>query len=118
MTTGIEKRWKAFRVVDLRASAVLHTDLAWFLALCGGWVCLRLETSQPRVVYGLQSITDDLKLSGAPSGQGAGCGARTRDGRISADLRADSLSTEPQEWDGVGLSFSFTHSEIKQFMLG
>ncbi|GFO38829.1 run and fyve domain-containing protein 2-like [Plakobranchus ocellatus] len=37
----------------------------------------------------------DLRLSGPPSGQGA-CGwARTRDRRIPADLRADSLSTMP-----------------------
>ncbi|GFO03121.1 hypothetical protein PoB_002962600 [Plakobranchus ocellatus] len=32
----------------------------------------------------------DLRLSGPPSGQGAGSGARTRDRRVPADLRADS----------------------------
>ncbi|GFN90065.1 hypothetical protein PoB_001657100 [Plakobranchus ocellatus] len=38
----------------------------------------------------------DLRLSGPPSGQGAGGGgARTRDRKISADLGADSLSTMP-----------------------
>ncbi|GFO03311.1 hypothetical protein PoB_002981600 [Plakobranchus ocellatus] len=37
----------------------------------------------------------DFRLSGPPSGQGAGDGARTRDRRIPADLRADSLATEP-----------------------
>ncbi|GFN98785.1 hypothetical protein PoB_002529100 [Plakobranchus ocellatus] len=37
----------------------------------------------------------DLRLSGPPSGQGAGSGARTRDRRIPADLRADSLATVP-----------------------
>ncbi|GFN96428.1 hypothetical protein PoB_002293400 [Plakobranchus ocellatus] len=35
----------------------------------------------------------DLRLSGPPSGQGAGGGARTRDRRVPADLRADSLAT-------------------------
>ncbi|GFN89851.1 hypothetical protein PoB_001635700 [Plakobranchus ocellatus] len=33
------------------------------------------------------------RLSGPPSGQGAGGGARTRDRRVHADLRADSLTT-------------------------
>ncbi|GFN86294.1 hypothetical protein PoB_001280000 [Plakobranchus ocellatus] len=37
----------------------------------------------------------DLRLSGPPSGQGAGSGARTRDKRVPADLRADSLATVP-----------------------
>ncbi|GFO45857.1 hypothetical protein PoB_007236200 [Plakobranchus ocellatus] len=37
----------------------------------------------------------DLRLSGPPSGQGAGAGARTRDRRVPADLRADSLATVP-----------------------
>ncbi|GFO43926.1 hypothetical protein PoB_007043100 [Plakobranchus ocellatus] len=36
-----------------------------------------------------------LRLSGPPSGQGAGGGARTRDRRVPADLRADSLATVP-----------------------
>ncbi|GFO04683.1 hypothetical protein PoB_003118800 [Plakobranchus ocellatus] len=35
----------------------------------------------------------DLRLSGLPSGQGAGSGARTRDRRVPADLRADSQAT-------------------------
>ncbi|GFN77371.1 hypothetical protein PoB_000387700 [Plakobranchus ocellatus] len=37
----------------------------------------------------------DLRLSGPPSGQDAGGGARTRDRRVPADLRADSLATVP-----------------------
>ncbi|GFO30999.1 chemosensory receptor b [Plakobranchus ocellatus] len=37
----------------------------------------------------------DLRLSGFPSGQGAGGGARTRNRRVPADLRADSLATVP-----------------------
>ncbi|GFO03870.1 hypothetical protein PoB_003037500 [Plakobranchus ocellatus] len=35
---------------------------------------------------------DDLRLSGLPSGQGAGGGARTLARRVPADLRADSLA--------------------------
>ncbi|GFO45575.1 hypothetical protein PoB_007208000 [Plakobranchus ocellatus] len=37
----------------------------------------------------------DLRLSGPPSGQGAGGGARTRDRRVPAEFRADSLVTVP-----------------------
>ncbi|GFO46999.1 hypothetical protein PoB_007350400 [Plakobranchus ocellatus] len=37
----------------------------------------------------------DLRLSGSPSGHGAGGGARTRDRRVPSDLRADSLATVP-----------------------
>ncbi|GFO01116.1 hypothetical protein PoB_002762100 [Plakobranchus ocellatus] len=37
----------------------------------------------------------DLRLSGPPSGQGAGGGARTSNRNVSADLRADSLATVP-----------------------
>ncbi|GFN74695.1 hypothetical protein PoB_000120100 [Plakobranchus ocellatus] len=37
----------------------------------------------------------NLRLSGPPSGQDAGGGARTRDRRVPADLRADSLATVP-----------------------
>ncbi|GFO21304.1 A disintegrin and metalloproteinase with thrombospondin motifs [Plakobranchus ocellatus] len=37
----------------------------------------------------------DLRLSGHPSGQGASDGARTRDKRVPADLRAESLATVP-----------------------
>ncbi|GFN92439.1 hypothetical protein PoB_001894500 [Plakobranchus ocellatus] len=37
----------------------------------------------------------DLRLLGPPSGQGTGSGARTRNRRVPADLRADSLATVP-----------------------
>ncbi|GFN73844.1 hypothetical protein PoB_000035000 [Plakobranchus ocellatus] len=37
----------------------------------------------------------DLRLSGPPSGQDAGGGARTRDRGVPANLRADSLATVP-----------------------
>ncbi|GFO22020.1 tripartite motif-containing protein 2-like [Plakobranchus ocellatus] len=36
-----------------------------------------------------------LRLSGPPSGQRAGGGARNRDRRVPADLRSDSLATVP-----------------------
>ncbi|GFO38156.1 hypothetical protein PoB_006466100 [Plakobranchus ocellatus] len=53
--------------------------------------------------YNLQPVREggtspqqgDLRLSGPPSGQGAGSGARTRDRKVPADLRADSLATVP-----------------------
>ncbi|GFO22509.1 hypothetical protein PoB_004901400 [Plakobranchus ocellatus] len=38
---------------------------------------------------------DDLRLSCPPPGQGAGGGARTRDRRVLASLRADSLYSVP-----------------------
>ncbi|GFN82658.1 hypothetical protein PoB_000916400 [Plakobranchus ocellatus] len=48
----------------------------------------------------------DLRLSGPPSGQGAGSGARTRDRRVPAGLRADSqatvLPTPPAPWSDEG----------------
>ncbi|GFN74632.1 hypothetical protein PoB_000113800 [Plakobranchus ocellatus] len=45
-----------------------------------------------RIIYEIQC---DLRLSGPPSGQGAGGGARTRNRKVPADLRADSLATVP-----------------------
>ncbi|GFN76272.1 hypothetical protein PoB_000277800 [Plakobranchus ocellatus] len=57
----------------------------------------------------------DLRLSGPPSGQGAGSGARTRDRRVPADLKADSqatvLPTPPQRGatDCMGLSLFRSH---------
>ncbi|GFO36792.1 hypothetical protein PoB_006329700 [Plakobranchus ocellatus] len=38
---------------------------------------------------------DDVRFSGPPSGQGAGGAARFRNRRVSEDIRADSLATEP-----------------------
>ncbi|GFO26214.1 hypothetical protein PoB_005271900 [Plakobranchus ocellatus] len=51
----------------------------------GGPESLRSPCSNPQ--------QDDLRLSGPPSGRGAGGGARTRDRRVPADLRADLLTT-------------------------
>ncbi|GFN92307.1 hypothetical protein PoB_001881300 [Plakobranchus ocellatus] len=50
---------------------------------------------QVKVLYIASPQQGDLRLSGPPSGQGAGGGARTRDRRVPADLRADSLATVP-----------------------
>ncbi|GFO40342.1 hypothetical protein PoB_006684700 [Plakobranchus ocellatus] len=44
----------------------------------------------------------DLRLSGPPTGQGAGGGAQTRDRRIPADIRADSLAIVPPTPPVVG----------------
>ncbi|GFO34464.1 hypothetical protein PoB_006096900 [Plakobranchus ocellatus] len=56
-------------------------------------VTLDLEGTSSKAGEGPQQ--GDLRLSGPPSGQGAGGGARTRDRRVPADLRADSLATVP-----------------------
>ncbi|GFO33920.1 hypothetical protein PoB_006042500 [Plakobranchus ocellatus] len=52
-------------------------------------------------VYIASPQQGDLRLLGPPSGRGADCGARTRDVRVPADLRADSQATvqptPPQE---------------------
>ncbi|GFO43284.1 hypothetical protein PoB_006978900 [Plakobranchus ocellatus] len=55
----------------------------------------------------------DLRLSGPPSGQGAGGGARTRDRRVPADLRVDSPATVPS----TQLLGCF-HAFISQEMIG
>ncbi|GFN77683.1 hypothetical protein PoB_000418900 [Plakobranchus ocellatus] len=47
------------------------------------------------VLYIASPQQGDLRLSGSPSGQGAGGGARTRGRIVHADLRADSLATVP-----------------------
>ncbi|GFO00932.1 hypothetical protein PoB_002743700 [Plakobranchus ocellatus] len=51
------------------------------------------RTSQARRLVWTGPQQGDLRLSGPPSGQGAGIGARTRDRRVPADLRADSQAT-------------------------
>ncbi|GFO07155.1 hypothetical protein PoB_003366000 [Plakobranchus ocellatus] len=53
---------------------------------------------------------DDLRLSGPPSGQGAGGGTRTRDRGVPADLRADSLATVPPTPPQNALNNSFDPS--------
>ncbi|GFO13170.1 hypothetical protein PoB_003967500 [Plakobranchus ocellatus] len=47
------------------------------------------------VVMDIPPEQGDLRLSGPPSGQDDDDGARTRNRRVPADLRADSLTTEP-----------------------
>ncbi|GFO21574.1 hypothetical protein PoB_004807900 [Plakobranchus ocellatus] len=47
----------------------------------------------------------DLRLLGPPSGRGADGGARTRDRRIPADLRADSQATVPPTPPSPGANY-------------
>ncbi|GFN91809.1 hypothetical protein PoB_001831500 [Plakobranchus ocellatus] len=58
---------------------------------------LGIDFSTRKVKFGwflyLASQQSFLRLSGSPSGQGAGGGARNRDRRVPADLRGDSLAT-------------------------
>ncbi|GFO30645.1 hypothetical protein PoB_005715000 [Plakobranchus ocellatus] len=56
----------------------------------------------------------DLRLSGPPSGQDAGGGARTRDRRVPADLRADSLATVPPTPQRRGHGKRKTDSDLRE----
>ncbi|GFN86243.1 hypothetical protein PoB_001274900 [Plakobranchus ocellatus] len=64
-----------------------------------GYLCLRHRTSSNiircEIGFCVHPQQGDLRFSGPPSCQGAGGEARTRDRRVPADLRADSLTTEP-----------------------
>ncbi|GFN84447.1 hypothetical protein PoB_001095300 [Plakobranchus ocellatus] len=54
----------------------------------------------------------DLRLSRPQSGQGTGGGARTRDRKVPANLRANSLGTAPVPRDSPLRELSFTpHKE-------
>ncbi|GFO06607.1 hypothetical protein PoB_003311200 [Plakobranchus ocellatus] len=57
-------------------------------------------------VYRASPQQGDLRLSGPSSGQGTCGGAQTRDRRINADLRTDSLSTVPLTPPSVGVAGS------------
>ncbi|GFO18692.1 hypothetical protein PoB_004519700 [Plakobranchus ocellatus] len=59
-----------------------------------------------RFLYIASPQQGDLRLSDPPSGQGAGGGARTRDRRVPADLRADSLATVQKASPFVGVGNS------------
>ncbi|GFN77495.1 hypothetical protein PoB_000400100 [Plakobranchus ocellatus] len=54
-----------------------------------------LRFQHRRFLYIASPQQGDLRLSGPPSGQDAGGGARTRDRRVPADIRAESLATVP-----------------------
>ncbi|GFO13259.1 THAP domain containing 9 [Plakobranchus ocellatus] len=62
---------------------------------CTAWGCSNRQTKGVWFLYIASPQQGDLRLSGPPSGQGAGGGARTRDRKVPADLRADSLATVP-----------------------
>ncbi|GFO01957.1 hypothetical protein PoB_002846200 [Plakobranchus ocellatus] len=53
------------------------------------------HTSQTTLADTASPQQRDLRLSGPPSGRGAGDGARIRDRRVPGDLRTDSLATVP-----------------------
>ncbi|GFO26288.1 hypothetical protein PoB_005279300 [Plakobranchus ocellatus] len=57
--------------------------------------CMTHEITQALQPSPASPQQGDLRLSGPPSGHGASGGAKTRDRRIPADLRADTLATEP-----------------------
>ncbi|GFO22396.1 hypothetical protein PoB_004890100 [Plakobranchus ocellatus] len=54
-----------------------------------------VRIDQVRFLYIASPQKGDLRLSGPPSGQGAGGGTRIRDRMVRADLRASSLDTVP-----------------------
>ncbi|GFO17853.1 hypothetical protein PoB_004435800 [Plakobranchus ocellatus] len=60
-------------------------------------------TGKILILFIINPQQGDLRLLDSPSDQGAGGGARTRDGRVPAHLRANSLATvppTPQATDG------------------
>ncbi|GFO49732.1 hypothetical protein PoB_007623700 [Plakobranchus ocellatus] len=65
--------------------------LLYFFMLC--ILQLQVNSLSAGFLYIASPHQGDLRLSGRPSGQGASGGARTRDRRIPADLRVDSLPT-------------------------
>ncbi|GFO49627.1 hypothetical protein PoB_007613200 [Plakobranchus ocellatus] len=85
------------------ASVNAAGDFQWYNETCVG----RIITTVDVISVGhaqLQKLNqierscpqrDELGLSGPPSGQDAGGGARTLDRRVPADLRAESLATVP-----------------------
>ncbi|GFN86240.1 hypothetical protein PoB_001274600 [Plakobranchus ocellatus] len=62
------------------------------------------------LIVGVTPQQGDLRLLGHPSGQGAGSGARTRDRRAPAYLRADSLTTVPSTPTSQQEAFRIPHS--------
>ncbi|GFO20362.1 hypothetical protein PoB_004686700 [Plakobranchus ocellatus] len=88
---------------------LLHTTIDFWICSCAQnvfnahWDQITVTVRDDAIVH--RSSNDpidpmlakkgDLKLSGSPSSQGAGVGARTRVRRIPPDLRTDSLSTVP-----------------------
>ncbi|GFO14395.1 hypothetical protein PoB_004090000 [Plakobranchus ocellatus] len=79
-----------------KLSATLHI-LFMFIPVLSE-VCMQSPSYNQSVVslsflYIASPQQGDLRLSGPPSGQGTGSGARTRDRRVPADLRADPQAT-------------------------
>ncbi|GFN76431.1 hypothetical protein PoB_000293700 [Plakobranchus ocellatus] len=72
---------------QLQSHARQHAGEKLFQCHTEDWQNRNMEMPNPQ--------RGDLRLSGPPSGQGAGSGARTRDRRVPADLSADLLATVP-----------------------
>ncbi|GFO42323.1 hypothetical protein PoB_006882800 [Plakobranchus ocellatus] len=71
----------------------MRANLTTFIPVqAGEWSALDLPDIYRRNACPQQG---DLRLSGPPSGQGTSGGAQTRNRRVPADLRADSLATVP-----------------------
>ncbi|GFN75985.1 retinol dehydrogenase 16 [Plakobranchus ocellatus] len=85
-----------------------------FFMLCG-LLCLQAASAQRTRIA---SPRGDLRLSGPPSGQGAGGGPRTCDRRVLADLRANSLATVPLSflWSAPCLAYS-RRSGVKFYII-
>ncbi|GFO23258.1 hypothetical protein PoB_004976300 [Plakobranchus ocellatus] len=64
-------------------------------AVCNPYCAINVVKKDRGFLYIASPQQGDLRLSGPPLGRGVGCGARTRDGRVRADFRADTLATVP-----------------------
>ncbi|GFO11197.1 Gc-rich sequence DNA-binding factor 1 [Plakobranchus ocellatus] len=82
-------------IASLEGDSTLQQLENMFRYLVSAAKTLHQTTTLERDVERLEGSPQqgDLRLSGPPSGQGAGSGARTRDRRVPADLRADSQAT-------------------------
>ncbi|GFO13388.1 serine/threonine-protein kinase 32c [Plakobranchus ocellatus] len=83
-----------FMVVDLLLGGDLRYHMAGDMTFTEDHVTLYVAELALALDY-LRTRGIIHRLSGPPSGQGAGGGARTRDRMVPADLRADSLATVP-----------------------
>ncbi|GFO19029.1 hypothetical protein PoB_004553400 [Plakobranchus ocellatus] len=84
-----------FALLQLQENPMILLETTWSFSERGNihrafyvWINVSLS-----FLYMASPQQGDLRLSGPPSGQGAKSGARTRDRRVPADLRADSQAT-------------------------
>ncbi|GFN84031.1 hypothetical protein PoB_001053700 [Plakobranchus ocellatus] len=92
--TLISFEWVSIRCCRAGKNASISTGITW---RSSGRVNFNLYVQISGLSLSFLYIASpqqgDLRLSGPPSGQGAGSGARTRDRRVPADLKADSQAT-------------------------